>query len=62
MKNKYVYKLLLTAILTIALHTEAKVKVAGVFSNHMVLQQQKPVDIWGTADAMEKIIVAFGKQ
>lgn len=62
MKNKYVYKLLLTAILTIALHTEAKVKVAGVFSNHMVLQQQKPVDIWGTADAMEKIKVAFGKQ
>ena len=29
----------------------AEVKLAGVFSDHMVLQQDQKVPIWGTAEA-----------
>ena len=37
-------------------------KVAEVFSSHMVLQREKLVKVWGTADAGERVKVAFGKQ
>lgn len=40
----------------------AEVKVSEVFSSHMVLQREKPVKVWGTAEAGEKVKVAFGKQ
>ncbi len=36
-------------------------KVARVFSNHMVLQRELPIKIWGTADFNEKIIVILGR-
>ena len=45
-----------------ALSMRAEVKVAEVFSSHMVLQREKLVKVWGTADAGERVKVAFGKQ
>ena len=35
----------------------AEVKLAGVFSDHMVLQQDQKVPIWGTAEAGAPVTV-----
>ena len=40
----------------------AEVRVARVFGDHMVLQRQKPVRIWGTTDAGKQVTVAFAGQ
>ena len=40
----------------------AQIKMPAVFSDGMVLQSGKPVNIWGFAAANEKVTVAFGKQ
>ncbi|GAB2806190.1 sialate O-acetylesterase family protein [Ferruginibacter profundus] len=40
----------------------AQVKLASPFGDHMVLQQNALVPVWGTATAGEKVTVAFGKQ
>ena len=38
---------------------QATVRLASVFSSHMVLQRDRPVHIWGSADPGEKGEVAF---
>ena len=57
-------KRLLTMLLIVCvtMSAQAKVKLPQFFSDNMVLQQQKPVNVWGTADAGEKVKVVFGKQ
>ena len=40
----------------------AEVRLARVFGDHMVLQHQKPVRVWGSADAGKKVTVAFAEQ
>ena len=35
----------------------ARVRLANVFSDNMVLQREKPLNVWGTADAGERITV-----
>lgn len=40
----------------------AEVKPALVFASHMVLQRGKPVPVWGTASAGEKVVVSFNGQ
>ena len=47
-------------LLTIS--ADAEVKLAKVFTNNMVLQQQKTLRVWGTADTGEKVTVRVGKQ
>src|SRR3954466_1745180 len=37
-------------------------KLPAVLSDHMVLQQQMSVPVWGTADAGEEVTVTFGQQ
>lgn len=39
----------------------AKLATSPVISSDMVLQREKPVHIWGTAEAGERISVSFGK-
>ena len=51
------YPFLLLPFCAIALF--AKPIPAGLFTDHAVLQQGRPVLVWGTAEANEKIIVAF---
>jgi len=41
---------------------QAKVVPAAVFGNHMVLQREMAVPVWGTADAGEAIKVTFAGQ
>src|SRR5260221_389025 len=43
-----------------AFPTCANVKVAGMFGDHMVLQQDQKVPVWGTADAGEKVTGSAG--
>src|SRR5215471_17909926 len=38
----------------------ADVKLSSLFGNHMVLQQNASVPVWGTASPGEKISVALG--
>ncbi len=40
----------------------AKVQLASVFSDHMVFQRGKPVPVWGTAKANEKLLIEFAGQ
>lgn len=44
------------------LTTSAAVKLANPFTDEMVLQREKPVRIWGTADVGEKVTVEFADQ
>ena len=38
------------------------VRLAGIFTDHMVLQRDRRVPVWGTAAAGEKVRVVLGKQ
>jgi sialate O-acetylesterase len=40
----------------------AEVSLAPLFTDHAVLQRDKPVPVWGRADAGEKVTVTFGRQ
>ena len=40
----------------------AEVKPSGMFTNHMVLQRDMPVPVWGKADPGEKVTVNFTGQ
>lgn len=39
----------------------ANVRLPNVLSDHMVLQQGKPINVWGWADVGEAVTVTFGK-
>ncbi len=45
----------------VTLHA-AELRIAAVFSDHMVLQRDKPGPVWGWADPTEKITVEFAGQ
>ncbi|MBM4093493.1 MAG: sialate O-acetylesterase, partial [Planctomycetes bacterium] len=40
----------------------ADVKVPALFGDHMVVQRDMPVPVWGWADPGEKVTVVFGTQ
>ena len=40
----------------------AEVRLSKVFNDHMVLQRQKPLRIWGTSEVGAKVSVAFAGQ
>ena len=61
MKNiKSIFTIL--AIIFTTLICKADVSVADVFSDHMVLQRDISLNIWGNADPGEKIYVSFNGQ
>lgn len=39
---------------------QAAVKLPTIFTSHMVLQQDKPLPVWGWADPGEEVTVSFG--
>ncbi len=55
-------KLFLLILLSYINSTFATVRVAKIFNNHMVLQRNASIKIWGWADASEKIILTFSDQ
>ena len=52
----------LAAITLLAIPARADVTVDKMFSDHMVLQRGMNVPVWGTAEAGEKVTVAFKGQ
>ncbi len=52
-------KIQLTLCLALASAASADVRLPGVFSDHMVLQRDKPLAVWGRADAGEKVTVGL---
>jgi sialate O-acetylesterase len=43
-----------------AVSAAADVTVANIFNDHMVLQREVPMPVWGTAEAGEEVTVSFG--
>ena len=41
---------------------EAKVRLAGVFGDHMVLQRDQPIPVWGWAAPGEKVTTSLADQ
>ena len=56
------FKYIPAVLLFTAISVQGEVKLASVFSDHMVLQRGKPVPVWGTAEPGEKVTVAFAGQ
>ena len=54
--------LLFLALLAMANAHAAELKLAALFSDHMILQRDKPVPVWGWSDPEEKITVEFAGQ
>ncbi|MHC4253942.1 MAG: sialate O-acetylesterase [Planctomycetota bacterium] len=54
--------LVLAAAAIFAPSADAEVTLPSIFSDHMVLQQEMPVPVWGWADAGEAVTVRFGRQ
>jgi sialate O-acetylesterase len=61
MKSLKTYSLLASLCITMccAAEASAQVKPSALFSDHMVLQSDMPVPIWGTAEPAEKITIKF---
>ncbi len=55
------FLLVLTLALASALRA-ANLECSGIFTDHMVLQREKPVAVWGWADAGETVTVEFNGQ
>jgi sialate O-acetylesterase len=55
-------RLFLLSFLLITHWGFGQLKFARVFSDHVVLQRQKPIPVWGWAKPNEKVVVTLGKQ
>jgi len=61
--NKSLTRVLATVfVMTSLFPAFGEVKVAGIFSDHMILQRELPVNIWGTASPNEIVTVSFAGQ
>src|SRR4051812_2544570 len=47
-------------LLALAPLARADVKLPTIFGSHMVLQRDKPINVWGWAEKGEKVTVALG--
>jgi sialate O-acetylesterase len=45
-----------------AIPTQAEVRLSDVFSDHMVIQRDKPIFVWGWAEPDEEVTVSFHAQ
>jgi sialate O-acetylesterase len=63
MKTSF-FKIILPMLLLFSGYSNvyAKLSVAEIFSNHMVLQRNKNIKIWGEAKPNEEILISFANQ
>ena len=54
--------LFILIFLMVCFSLQAEVRLPGIFTGNMVIQRDKPVQIWGWADPGEKIKVSFNEQ
>ena len=59
---KHVFNLAALGVILCASVAQAAVWMPSVFSDHMVLQREKPVPVWGWAEPGEKVTVTFAGQ
>jgi sialate O-acetylesterase len=52
----------LIVLASLAGSSRADVRLPHIFGNHMVLQREKPVRVWGWADTGEKVTVTIGSE
>ena len=60
--QKSIPLLILTALASVATHVRADVTLPSIFSDHMVLQKNATVPVWGWADPGEKVTVTIAGQ
>ena len=48
------------AVFCTAVPSQADVRLPQIFGNHMVLQREQPVPVWGWADPGEEVSVQLG--
>ena len=60
MTSRHIFNFLLIIILTSGL--SAQISLPNIFRDSMVIQREKPLELWGWAGAKEKITVDFDKQ
>jgi len=51
-----------TLLIFLSLRVHAEIRMPLIFGDHMVLQQDAKLPVWGWADAGEKVTVTFGDQ
>lgn len=59
---RYKFALMTFALCVCSVCAEAKVKLPSILSDGMVLQRERPVKIWGTADEGEEVTVVFKRK
>ena len=51
---------LIVVLSLIASNASAEVKLPALFTDHMVVQRDQPLKIWGWADPSESVVVSIG--
>ena len=59
---RYKFTLLVVLVCICSVWAEAKVKLPSVLSDGMVLQRERPIKIWGTAEPGEDVVVTFKRK
>ena len=54
--------ILLVLLFTKVPQVLAEARLAGIFGDHMVLQRDRPIQIWGWADEGEGVTVKLGER
>src|ERR1043166_8424666 len=63
MKRTHSYLTAALVFIAVSLsNTHAEIRLPAVFSSHMVLQQDKPIIIWGWASPNEKVTIQLGSE
>ncbi|MDQ8208411.1 sialate O-acetylesterase [Coraliomargarita sp. SDUM461003] len=59
---KYLYRLVLGLGLFLHCSLQASLQLGSLFTDHMVLQRDMPIPVWGIAEAEATVQVSFGDQ
>jgi sialate O-acetylesterase len=62
MKPEYVRRLLFVAVVAVVPAARAEVVPSPMFTDHAVLQRDKPIPVWGTADPGESIRISLNTE
>ena len=61
-QNRLIAWLTAVVVVAIPLTVHAEVRLAQLFTQHALLQRDKPLPVWGWAEPGENIAVTFGSQ